>query len=267
MAYGGDNGRQGQGPQDGSGQQWPQVQWPPQYRHPGAGQQDWQGEPWQREQYDPGAHRQRLGQPPQQPYPPQAQPWPQPGYQAPQGQPWQQPGYGQPPWGPPPPQLPPRKSWPARHKVLTGLIAFGAIVIIAIAANAAGSSSSSTDAAGVATTAPTPPSAAATAAPSSAAATTAPAAHTVATYSGSGIENTPQFTVTDTWKLDYSFDCSDFGSSGNFIVMEDGTFGAMSVNGLAMSKSGSSYAYNDAGTHYLEINSECSWTVKIIDEG
>ena len=35
-----------------------------------------------------------------------------------------------------PPQAPKgqkRKSWPARHKVLTGLIAFGALVIVAVA--------------------------------------------------------------------------------------------------------------------------------------
>lgn len=92
---------------------------------------------------------------------------------------------------------------------------------------------------------------------------------TVATFSGYGIENTPRFTVTDTWKLDYSFSCSNYGYAGNFQVYEDGgnDFGGVSVNDLAMSKSSSTWAYSDGGTHYLEINSECSWTVKVIDEG
>ena len=59
-----------------------------------------------------------------------------------------QPGQpGQPGFGPPPPQppyQPPRrgKSWPARHKALTGLLAFGALIIIIVAANAGKSPSS-----------------------------------------------------------------------------------------------------------------------------
>jgi hypothetical protein len=111
---------------------------------------------------------------------------------------------------------------------------------------------------------PSPP-----AAPSSLPPTHSLAGKTVATFSGSGIENTPKFTVTDTWKLSYSFDCSNFGSAGNFQVYEDGgnDFSGVSVNDLAMSKTGSTYAYADGGTHYLEVNSECSWTVKVIDEG
>jgi hypothetical protein len=265
-------------------QDYDQPPWDPQQ---GYGQQYPQGQPWQPQQYDPGAHQRRMGgqqygpqgQPPQvqPPFPPQGQPWPQPGYQPPQGPPgWQQPGYGQqgygqPPFTPPQPGYQPgpqrpRKSWPARHKVLTGLIAFGCVIVIGVAANAAGSSSSSSSAASTAAQAPAPSSTAASAAPSSAAPTTAPAAQTVATYSGSGIENTPRFTVTDTWKLAYSFDCSNFGSQGNFQVFEDSGFNVL-TNDLATSKSASTMQYNDAGTHYLEINSECSWTVKVIDEG
>ena len=38
------------------------------------------------------------------------------------------------------------------------------------------------------------------------------------------------------------------------------------VNDLALSKSASTWAYNDGGTHYLEFNSECSWKVKVVDE-
>ncbi len=51
-------------------------------------------------------------------------------------------GFGPP--APQPPYQPPRrgKSWPARHKALTGLLAFGALIIIIVAANAGKSPSS-----------------------------------------------------------------------------------------------------------------------------
>lgn len=138
----------------------------------------------------------------------------------------------------------------------------GLIFIIGVAAAAASPSSSSPPAASAP---PAQTQAVAFPVPSRAAVT---AAKTVATFSGSGITNTAQFTVSSTWKLDYSFDCSNFGYAGTFIVMEDGGLGgAMDVNALAVSKTGSSYAYDDAGTHYLEVNSECSWTLKVIDEG
>lgn len=200
-----------------------------------------------------------------QPYPPQGQPqWQQPGY-------GQAPGSGQPPWQPQPPAPQPpqrgRKSWFARHKILTGL---GVLVIIGGIGSAVGGSKNSP---APAPTQAVQPSAAAPVA-TQAAATTPSAApafkpHTVATFTGSGTQNTARFTVTNTWKLAYSFDCSSFGSSGNFQVYEDGGSGGSgaSVNDLAASKTSSTWAYNDGGTHYLEVNSECSWTVKVIDEG
>jgi hypothetical protein len=144
--------------------------------------------------------------------------------------------------------------------VLTGfLTAAGLVFAVGIFAAAASPSSSTAPPAAEQTQA---------AAPAQPAAKTAAAAKTVATFSGSGIQNTARFTVTDTWKLAYSFNCSSFGYAGNFQVYEDGgsDFSGLSVNDLAMSKTSSTWAYNDAGTHYLEINSECSWTVKIIDE-
>jgi hypothetical protein len=188
--------------------------------------------------------------------------------QVPQGQQ----GYWQPPF---PPQQPPRhKSWPARHKVLTGFLAFGAIVLIGGIASAAGSSRSSPSTLAVQTTPPTLPGSVGThpathPATEQASRPVASTSHVVATFSGSGIENTRKFTVTSTWKLDYSFNCQNFGSSGNFIVTEDGgsDFSGVDLNDLAVTKTGSTWAYHDSGTHYLEINSECDWTVKVTDEG
>jgi hypothetical protein len=89
----------------------------------------------------------------------------------------------------------------------------------------------------------------------------------VVTFHGSGIQTTPPFTVTATWQLAYAFDCSSFGK-GNFQVYEydGGDLKNELTNDLATSKSATSWAY-DAGTRHLEINSECAWTVEVIDEG
>ena len=90
-------------PWDGSGQQDPR-----QYQGP------YQGQPQQ--PYG------QTAQWPQPPYPEQQQPYP--------GQ--QQPGYI------PPPGRPPRQSWAARHKVLTGLIVLVGLFIVASIGAAAG---------------------------------------------------------------------------------------------------------------------------------
>lgn len=207
---------------------------------------------WQPEQYDPRHGQQRPATPPQwqqdapqRDYrPPQPQFQPQPAYQ-PQGY---GPQYQPPQYAPQPPQRP-RKS--RKGLAFLGCGGLGALVVL-IAVLASSSTPSS---------------------PSPAARPQAPApaavkAKTVATFSGNGVQSTPPFTVTSTWRLDYKFDCSNFGAQGNFLVMEDGGLaGAMDVNALAMSKSGTSYAYNDAGQHYIKVDSECSWSLKVIDEG
>jgi hypothetical protein len=251
------------------------------WQQPQAPQQG-HGQPWRPERYDPRARRPG---PPQQPRLPQDHQRQQPGYGQPQyGQPQYPPPpqYGQQPgWGPPPQQVPPgrrgRKSWPARHKVLAGLAAFGALAVIGSIANAAGTpKTTAATTADASSPAPASPHAGrharahVTAAPAAEpSAAPAPGPATVAAYAGSGIQNTPQFTVTSTWKLDYTYDCADDGGSGNFIVDEDGgsDFTGASVNELGAGGSSSTWVYGDAGTHYLAVNSECSWTVKIIDEG
>ena len=136
------------------------------------------------------------------------------------------------------------------------------VIVVAIAA-ASGSHPNSP--APVSATSASPVSAPAPSSPVAKAA--AARARTVATFTGSGQQNTRKFTVTSTWKLVYSFNCSEFGTSGNFQVYEDGgnDFN-LSVNDLAMSKSASTWAYDDGGTHYLQVNSECSWKVKVVDE-
>lgn len=99
-----------------------------QYTQPGYGQQYPQDQPWQPRQYDPGAHQQRIGGP-QSPYPPQDQPWSQPGH-------GQQPYPPQSQYAPGPPQAPQRRR---RHTVRNVLAGFGAIVVVIIAVSIANS--------------------------------------------------------------------------------------------------------------------------------
>jgi Domain of unknown function (DUF4352) len=81
--------------------------------------------------------------------PPGGQPWPQQGQPYPQQPQYPPPGYQQPPGYPPqyPPGYPPpfggpRKSWPRRHPILTGVIAaFGFFVLIGVIAGIAGTAS------------------------------------------------------------------------------------------------------------------------------
>jgi len=133
---------QGYGPQDqpqqprynpryyGQPPQGPQGQPPP------------QDQPWQPQPYGPPAHQQGFGG---QQYGPQGQSWFQPGASQPPYQghqpPQPHPGFAVPPpyapGGYQPPAQRPRKSWPARHKVLTGLIAIVCLGIISVAAKAA----------------------------------------------------------------------------------------------------------------------------------
>jgi hypothetical protein len=116
---------------------------------------------WQRQQYDPAAHRQRMQSPQQPPWPQQAQTplqgesgqrqgYGQPSYPPAQGY-GQQPAWGEPsqraypPQQPSPLQSPPGRrrqpSWPAQHKLLTGILALAAVVVIAVAAVALGGTS------------------------------------------------------------------------------------------------------------------------------
>ncbi len=83
--------------------------------------------------------------------------------------------------------------------------------------------------------------------------------------SGSGTKSTQTFTAPSSWTLDYSYDCSSYGYKGNFQIMTytaDGNmdFSNTPVNQLGKSGSDTEY-YHSGGQLYLEINSECSWTV------
>jgi hypothetical protein len=240
---------------------------PRSYLDPGGQQvlRWWDGARWGQETHPPVMH-------PPQPYgqrPRESSIAPAPQYGAPAAQsPFRAQSY-EPPYQSPHPGLrygygrqPPRPNWAGRW-ARNSLIAIGAMFVAGFVTGTVMSHGRDVPAASPADS----PAAAASAAASSSPAGS-PAASTVATFTGSGQENTPRFTVTSTWKLVYSFNCSDLGQAGNFAVLEDGgaDYSGVSADDLAVSKSASTWGYDDAGTHYLQIDSECAWKVQVVDE-
>lgn len=82
--------------------------------------------------------------------------------------------------------------------------------------------------------------------------------------SGNGQKSTQTFTAPSSWTMEYLYDCSSFGYKGNFQVYvynANGTLALLSgPNELGMSGSDTEY-YHQGGQFYLEVNSECSWTI------
>ncbi|HEU5427067.1 MAG TPA: hypothetical protein VFU74_09340 [Actinocrinis sp.] len=125
------------------------------------------------------------------------------------------------------------------------------------------------DSGGAAASAPVEPSATDAAAVPASSPSSAPAAskHVVLTVHGNGIKTTKTFSTGDDWSITYSFDCSSFGSQGNFqvYVYSDGSLSDAPVNELSEKGGDTTYEHDASGTHYLDINSECSWTVTVTD--
>jgi hypothetical protein len=86
-------------------------------------------------------------------------------------------------------------------------------------------------------------------------------------FNGTGNQNTPSFTTPATWHLSWSYrDCPS--GSANFIVDEYNADGSPDLNGVSVNELGTgrgpvaTYAYGDAGTHYLSVNTEgCHWSL------
>ena len=63
--------------------------------------------------------------------------------------------------------------------------------------------------------------------------------------------------------MTWNYDCSNYGSAGNFIVDINGsTSGDVGPNELNTSGGGTDYYY-DAGTFSFEIDSECNWSIAV----
>jgi len=178
----------------------------------------------------------------------------------------------------------PRWSWPRNHKFLTALGVVGSLSLLTgvIVAVAGGGDQATTP-----TAAGSNPAAAPTAAPFSPAAISSPTKHSsapkpssraatkiavtpdlVSTYSGFGLQITPRFTTSATWQLQYSFNCSGFRGPPKVKVTEGGGSDSNRVllNETVFDAAGGTEVYDDAGSHYLKVDSLCSWTVKVVDE-
>jgi hypothetical protein len=86
---------------------------------------------------------------------------------------------------------------------------------------------------------------------------------------GSGQSSLAAFTIPSNskgWNLGWAYNCSGFGSSGNFIVTINGIGNTQSsdagVNQLG-AIGNSVESYYDTGTFQLVVNSECNWDLKV----
>jgi hypothetical protein len=99
------------------------------------------------------------------------------------------------------------------------------------------------------------------------ASTAVSAPKTIATFSGSGIKTTPDFTVPAEWVLNWTYSNCAGGGSGNFAVVEyhaDGSLINVLANELGTGSSGTNNQHADGGSRYLTISSECPWTVTVV---
>jgi hypothetical protein len=86
-------------------------------------------------------------------------------------------------------------------------------------------------------------------------------------FGGTGTQNTPTFSTADNWHLSWAYwGCP--GGRSNFIVTEYNADGSTDFNGISVNELGTgrgpvaTYAYGDAGSHYLSVNTEgCNWSL------
>jgi hypothetical protein len=93
--------------------------------------------------------------------------------------------------------------------------------------------------------------------------TAKPAGTVLLNIKGSGTKTTQKFSAKEDWDLRWSFDCANFGTEGNFIVDPTGDGFVTPVNQLGKRGSGVEH-YHSGGTYYLEVISECDWTLKAV---
>ena len=100
-----------------------------------------------------------------------------------------------------------------------------------------------------------------------------PAAADTATFTSGAIGssgNTPAFNQSGPWSMAWSYDCSSFGSAGNFSVSINQPGNDLSEdigpNELGNGGSGTDFYY-DTGTFSLAVNSECDWSITVTPNG
>jgi hypothetical protein len=144
-------------------------------------------------------------------------------------------------------------------------LSIAGVIILFIIIGAASSSSKNANTSNTSTPAKPDTSNQTTSQPAATTPTPAPQFQTLLDLSGSGTKTTQKFTAAADWDLIWSYDCSNFGTSGNFQVMIYNGDGSLStdnslVNQLGSKDSGTEH-YHKGGTFYLETNSECSWHI------
>lgn len=214
----------------------------------------------------PVTHTPGPYQPNQHDYP--SQQWP-PAVPAQPTQYQPQPGYPPPPGYPVRPPSPPKKKSGAGKVigiVIAAVVVLCGVGVVLTAVNGGGNGGQT---AGSVASPAAPVGGPATTAAAAAATTKAAAPQppkTLLQLTGSGIKKSNTFTTGDEWTLSYSFNCSNFGSQGNFAVMEYDSSGMPTdvlVNELAKSGTDSVPQHVDGGGHYLQINSECKWSLTV----
>lgn len=89
----------------------------------------------------------------------------------------------------------------------------------------------------------------------------------IATFTGSGDENTAPFSVPGNWVLKWHYSCSaGDGGSGTFIVNEDNgqDKNGADVNEHGAGGTGETHVYGDAGDHYLSVTAWCNWKIQVV---
>jgi hypothetical protein len=87
------------------------------------------------------------------------------------------------------------------------------------------------------------------------------------TFAGTGNRTTSQFTVAadGRWELRWSYQCGAHASGDGLIVMEgNAARSGVSVDATGAEGQGSTWAYSDAGRHYLVVITNCTWTAKVL---
>jgi hypothetical protein len=87
-------------------------------------------------------------------------------------------------------------------------------------------------------------------------------------FRGSGTTETRSFRPpSGSWRINYSFNCSDWGADGNMIIWvyrSNGDPIQLAANDLDYRGSGHTHVHK-SGRFYLDIDSECDWVVTVRD--
>lgn len=97
----------------------------------------------------------------------------------------------------------------------------------------------------------------------------------VFTQTGQGTATTSSFKVPSNWDMIWSYDCSAFGTTGNFFVTiyddygQDSTldFDNQGVNQLGAGGKGVDHYHSGGNKKFLKVISECSWAVLVTKKG